>query len=142
MNAIKNRQNKTKKTQTLPLFSDYSASTLSRRVSAMRVFRRPAEQKGRVLFEPFQCFLWFCVLGWGPRGQAMVTGTLSMVLTDHLKCVTESTARLESSAPGLAACCMTALCQSQSKFKSLTRSELFFPPMHGSIPLSSANTIL
>ena len=33
---------------------------------------------------PFQCFLLVCVVGRGPRGQAVVTAwSLSMVLTDH-----------------------------------------------------------
>lgn len=45
-----------------------------------------------------------------------------MVLTDHPKRLTEFTAKLKSSSPRQTACCMTALCQSQSIYRTLNQS--------------------
>lgn len=70
----------------------------------------------------FQCFLLVCVSGWGPRGQAVPTGPLSMVLTDHPKQLAEVKAKLKSSVLWQEVCCRTALCQSRTNFRTLEQS--------------------
>lgn len=133
--------------KTLPLFSDNSASTLSCGVSAVRVFRMHAEQKEHACsFSLSSAFSGSVCWDGAPEVKLWWLGLCPWCWLTIKKCLTESTARLKSSVPGQTACCMTALCQSQSKFKTLTQSvfdlwAFFFFPTQGSVYLSTANTI-
>ncbi len=77
-------------------------------------------------YETFQYFLLVCALGWGPRGRAVATGSLSMVLTDHQNSWPEFKATLMSSVPYKQSAVWPLFVKVRLILEHL--NSLFFPP--------------